>query len=109
MLALLAAAAMGSARPAPTASIKAYRGPPRPLAPRPMGYAPQGRIQTFSDPALPYRKDGKAKAVEPADLPRPATKRPSPAPSALRQSAGRAVRRRTLAAVRPGGAPRRRR
>jgi len=73
MLALLAAATL-AAQPAPTASpeVKIYRDAP-PIAAFAAAGAlckPQGMIQTFADPALLYRKDGKAKVQQLGDLPK---------------------------------------
>ncbi len=74
MLALLAAATLNAAvaaQPAPGPDIKVYRGPRAvALAEADMLCRPQGMIQTFADPALLYRNDGKAKVQELAALPK---------------------------------------
>ncbi|MCR5874120.1 hypothetical protein LRS10_08060 [Phenylobacterium sp. J426] len=71
MLALLAAATLAAAQPAPGADIKVYRGPrAAALAQADMLCRPQGMIHTFADPALLYRNDGKAKVQELAELPK---------------------------------------
>ena len=72
MLALLAAAtAMATAQPVPMADIKVYRGPgAAALTQADALCRPQGMIQTFADPALLYRNDGKAKVEELAALPK---------------------------------------
>lgn len=73
MLALLAAAATLAAQPAPAAApeMKVYRGPRvSVLAEANLLCKPQGTIQTFADPALLYRNDGKAKVEQLAKLPK---------------------------------------
>ena len=72
MLALLAAAATLTAQPAPSSpDIKVYRGPRASvLAEADMLCKPQGMLQAFADPALLYRKDGKAKVQQLGELPK---------------------------------------
>ena len=72
MLALLAAAATLAAQPAPAAApeMKVYRGAEaRAMASADVLCKAQGRLE-IADPALLYRKDGKAKVQQLGDLPK---------------------------------------
>lgn len=71
MLALLAAATALAAQAAPTPEVRVYRGAQaQALAQADMLCRPQGTMQVFADPALLYRRDGKAKVQQLGELPK---------------------------------------